>query len=454
MNRLETRSLTGLVALYASRMLGLFMVLPVLSLYGPDYSGATPFLIGLALGIYGLSQGLLQIPMGMLSDKVGRKAVIIGGMLLFLAGSVIAAGSDSIYGLIAGRTLQGCGAVASTIMALLSDLTLEENRTKAMAAVGGSIGLSFALAMVLGPVLASRGGLSLIFWITAAMAVVGILLVLFWIPTPVAVKRVSGSETLAMPSLFARTLANTELLRLDFGVFVLHMVQMASWVAVPFLLEDHFGLPVERHWLLYLTTMALGFFAMLPLIIVGERRHQLKPVFITAVVLLGVAEVMLFDAGNSFPLFAVALFLFFMAFNLLEATLPSLVSKAAPGGSRGTAMGFFSSSQFLGAFAGGVAGGYIAQHFGHAPVFLFSAVAVVVWAALALTMPAPRHWSSVIIDLSHYAAPVCGESLRERLPGIEEVTLIPDLQLMYLKVDKEHFDRRLLDEALGEPVVA
>src|SRR5690606_14292478 len=244
--------------------------------------------------------------------------VIIGGMLCFLAGSVVAATADSISGLIVGRTLQGMGAVASTIMALLSDLTTEENRTKAMAAVGGSIGLSFALAMVIGPVLAAAGGLGAIFWLTALLSVVGILLVIFWIPTPVAVSQVTASEALAMPSLLAVTLKDTQLLRLDIGVFVLHMAQMASWISVPYLLEHTFGLALAEHWWLYLLTMGLGFVAMLPLVIIGERKRKLKQVFVTGVLVLAVAELVLYASGSSFALFVLGMFAFFMAFNLLE----------------------------------------------------------------------------------------------------------------------------------------
>ncbi len=449
MTRLETRSLLGLIALYATRMLGLFMVLPVIALYAGDYSGSTTFLLGVALGAYGLTQGLLQIPLGMLSDKVGRKAVIIGGMLCFLAGSVVAATADSISGLIVGRTLQGMGAVASTIMALLSDLTTEENRTKAMAAVGGSIGLSFALAMVIGPVLAAAGGLGAIFWLTALLSVVGILLVIFWIPTPVAVSQVTASEALAMPSLLAVTLKDTQLLRLDIGVFVLHMAQMASWISVPYLLEHTFGLALAEHWWLYLLTMGLGFVAMLPLVIIGERKRKLKQVFVTGVLVLAVAELVLYASGSSFALFVLGMLAFFMAFNLLEATLPSLVSKITPSGSRGTAMGIYSSSQFLGAFAGGVCGGYIAQHFGHQGVFLFAGAMVLVWLGVALSMAQPRHWSTVVVDLTaHPGMPSDGPSLRELVAGIEELTLIPERRLMYLKVDRDIFPREQFDDLL------
>jgi MFS family permease len=451
MSNLEARSLFGLAALYSTRMLGLFMVLPVLSLYAADYSSSTTMLLGVALGVYGLTQGVMQIPLGMLSDKIGRKTIIVGGMVIFFIGSLLAATADSIYMLILGRALQGGGAVASAIMALLSDLTTEENRTKAMATVGGSIGISFALAMILGPILASWGGLSAIFWLTAVLALLGILLVCFYIPAPKQHSNIAANEALTMPSLFWDTLKNRELKRLDFGVFVLHMCQMASWVSVPFLLEHSLNYPLEKHWILYLLTMGFGFVAMVPLIIIGEKKRRLKQVFLIAIALLGIAELLLLTSSGHLTLFVLGLFVFFMAFNLLEASLPSLVSKIAPSGSRGTAMGIYSSSQFLGAFVGGVAGGFIAHHWGYEWVFAFCALVIVAWLLLASTMAQPRHWATKVIDLSlHPGIPGDGLAIRAVLEGVEEVTLIPDHRLMYLKVDRDKFDERKYEELLRE----
>jgi MFS family permease len=450
MNTQEVRGLTGLIMLYGTRMLGLFMVLPVITLYADHYTGSTPLLLGIAMGVYGLSQGLLQIPLGMLSDKVGRKAVILGGILMFLLGSVVAATAETITWLIIGRALQGAGAVASAIMALLSDLTTEQNRTKAMAAIGGSIGLSFALAMVLGPVLASIGGLSAIFWLTALLGVLGIPLLLFWIPSPVAINQISSAEALPAADMLRSTLANPELLRLNLGVFVLHMAQMASWISVPYLLKHHFQVALSSHWILYLSTMLLGFILMLPLIILGERRHKLKQVFLIGVLILAVAELILFLAADSFPVFAFGMLCFFTAFNLLEATLPSLVSKISPSGTRGTAMGVFSSSQFLGIFVGGSAGGYIAGQLGYEAVFVFAAAMALVWLAVAVSMAQPRHWSTVVINLVNYPAiAIDRQRLQQDCHGIEEVTLFPDRQLLYLKVDRQIFSQQALDQAMA-----
>lgn len=449
MNPLERKSLAGLATLYAFRMVGLFMLLPVLALYAGDYSGSSALLVGLALGVYGLTQGLFQIPLGFLSDRIGRKPVIVAGMLLFLVGSVIAALSDSMWGLIAGRAMQGAGAVASTIMALLSDLTTEQNRTKAMAVVGGSIGISFALSMVLGPVLANQWGLSGLFWLAAGMSVVGIGVLALVIPTPVTLRH--NAEAEAIPAMFGRLLKDVELLRLNLGIGTLHFAQMASWVAVPVILEQSLDLARGDHWMVYLGTMGLSFLCMLPFIIVAETRRKMKPVFIGAVVLLALAEIVL--AGNIDYRygFIAGLFLFFMAFNLLEASLPSLVSKLAPAGGRGTAMGIYSTSQFLGAFLGGVVGGYVAWRFGYAEVFWMVAVSILVWLVAAVTMKKPAHLKSLVVALLPGEV-IAAERFVGAVPGVQDVVIMPDHRLAYFKVDKDFFCQATMESALGRPL--
>lgn len=449
MNPLERKSLIGLASLYAFRMIGLFMLLPVLALYAGRYSGSSAFLVGLALGVYGLTQGVFQIPLGFLSDRVGRKPVIVGGMLMFLAGSLLAAMTDSMWGLIAGRAMQGAGAVASTIMALLSDLTTEQNRTKAMAAVGGSIGISFAISMILGPVLANQWGLSGLFWIAAALSVIGIAVLILFIPTPST--HVHNAEAEAVPNMFGQLLRDGELLRLNLGIGVLHFAQMASWVAVPVLLEQSLHFPRSDHWMIYLGAMGLSFLCMLPFIILAETRRKMKPVFIAAVLVLGIGELLLGSGITHRWVFIFGLFVFFMGFNLLEATLPSLVSKSAPAGGRGTAMGIYSTSQFLGAFLGGVTGGYIAHQYGYEQVFWLAAGLILLWLIVALTMKTPRHLKSLVVSLQPGEHIVASDFVG-KVPGVFDVVIIPEHRLAYFKIDRDLFSNEPMEAILGRPL--
>lgn len=358
----ERRSISALALLYCFRMLGLFMVLPLMALYVAELPGATPSLIGLAVGVYGLTQAILQVPLGWLSDQLGRKPIIISGLLMFALGSVIAAMADSVGGIILGRTLQGAGAIASTVMAMVADLTREEQRTKAMAVVGMSIGLSFTIALVLGPAVAALGGLAAVFWFTAVLAVAGIAIVIFLVPTP-PVLAPAPSEANARLELIWGSVTNLVLLRLNFGVFVLHFILTASFLVVPGLLEQTFAISRDQHWMVYLPVLLLSLVGMVPLMIMAERGGRLRQAFLLGIALVIAAVATLDFAPNSWVFYG-GLWLFFVGFNYLEATLPSLLSKSVSAGSKGTAMGVYSTCQFLGAFAGGAGGGWLLQSMG------------------------------------------------------------------------------------------
>lgn len=384
MTALERRAVASLALLYSFRMLGLFMVLPLLALYAADLPGASPSLIGLALGVYGLTQALLQIPFGWLSDRWGRKPVIIAGLILFALGSVVAGMADSAVGIVVGRALQGAGAIAGTVMALAADLTRDEQRTKAMAIIGVSIGMSFAVALVLGPVVAAQWGLSSVFFLTAGLAVAGIGIVRFVVPRPPPLALASSERSSTARSL-ARSFLTPALARLNFGIFVLHFVLMACFLIIPQLLESVAGVSREYHWQIYLPALVLSIVGMLPLMRTAERGGRPREMF-----LLGIGLVLLslsiLGFANSAAALYLGLWLFFVGFNYLEATLPSLVSKTVFANDKGSALGMYSTCQFLGAFAGGAGGGWVVQYGGVSAAFALSAALVVLWLLVATRM--------------------------------------------------------------------
>lgn len=386
----ERRSSGALALIFALRMLGLFLVLPVFMLEARKYPGGDdPAMIGLAMGLYGLTQAVFQLPIGLASDRIGRKRVIVAGLLVFAAGSLIAAMADSLTGLMVGRAIQGAGAVSAAVTALLADLTRDGVRTKAMAMVGGSIGLMFALALVLAPLLNAWIGLSGIFGLTCALALAGIAVVL-WVVPPEPKQHVNAPK-----GKFSDLLGQKDLLRLNFGVFILHTVQMSMWVAVPAMLVQA-GLIKEQHWHIYLPAVLLSFLAM-GMLFSMERKGKLRQALLGAIVLVLVVQIglgMLAASGTIPTIWCMALlmFLFFCGFNALEASQPSLVSRMAPAPLRGAALGAYNTLQSLGLFAGGAIGGAVAKFAGVPGLFIMTAVLTAVWLLVTWPLrPVGRH---------------------------------------------------------------
>ena len=446
MNSAERSSVFSIAGIYALRMLGLFLILPVFSLYAEGLEGVTPTLIGMALGAYGFTMAMLQIPFGWLSDRIGRKPVITAGLLIFALGSVVAALADSIWGVIIGRTMQGAGAIAAAMMALLADLTREEVRTKAMAVVGMTIGASFALALIIGPLLAAWVGVAGIFWLTALFALVGIAVLYLFVPEPAL--SIHHSDVEAEAGQFGRILGDAQLLRLDAGIMLLHAIMTALFVALPFVLRDSLGFPATQHPWVYLPILLAAVAFMVPLILMAEKRGKMKQVFLFAVGLIGMACLLLAIWHESLTSVVIGLLLFFIAYNALEAVLPSLISRMAPLDGKGTAMGVYSTSQFFGAFVGGVAGGWCYGLYGTEGIFYGAALVALVWLLVALGMRIPPVRATVVAQIG---AGVDSAELEEKLlamAGVVEARVDSEEGAVLLRVDKKLFDRQALDDLL------
>ena len=382
MTSAERRAGMSLAAIFALRMLGLFLILPVFAVYAEGIPGGDDLtLVGLAIGAYGLTQACLQIAYGAASDRFGRKPVIVFGLLLFIAGSVVAALATDIHTIIAGRVLQGAGAISAAVTALAADLTREQHRTKVMAMIGSSIGLVFALSMVAAPLLYAAIGMSGIFWLTAVLACAAIVVVLRVVPAAPPVPRANGGR-------FLDVLRDGQLMRLNFGVFTLHLIQTTMWVMVPAGLVAA-GLLVPEHWKVYLPAVLLSFVVMVPAVIIAERRNLMKPVFNAAICLLALVQFGLWLFGDGLLPLAVLLTMFFVAFNVLEATQPSWISRIAPAHSKGTALGVYNTLQSIGLFLGGLLGGWLGQRFGAGAVSLVCGALALLWLLLASSMTPP-----------------------------------------------------------------
>jgi MFS family permease len=382
MSRDEKRAGAALASIFALRMLGLFLILPVFAIHAQTIPGGNDLtLVGIALGAYGLTQAMFQIPFGMAADRYGRKRVIVSGLLLFAFGSAVAALAGDIWWTIFGRVLQGAGAISAAVTALAADLTRDQHRTKVMAMIGSSIGLVFALSLVAAPALYAAIGMNGIFWLTAILAIAAIGLVTHVVPP--APPLPPGPKP-----AFRDVLLDTRLLRLNFGIFTLHMVQMAMFVVVPGLLIRYGDLPLSAHWKVYLPAVLASFVLMVPAIILAEKRNKVQAVFVSAIALLLATLLVMWFGSTSFMVIAGGLLSFFVAFNILEAMLPSLISRIAPPLAKGAALGVYNTTQALGLFIGGALGGWLVKHFDAGAVFIGGAAIVALWLLAAATMPA------------------------------------------------------------------
>lgn len=444
LSKLEQKTAVSLALVFGLRMLGLFMIMPVFAIYGRDLIGYSPLWVGIVIGAYGLTQAMLQIPMGQLSDRIGRKPVIIAGLGLFCLGSIVAGMADSVYGVAFGRILQGTGAVASAILALAADITREQQRPKVMAVIGMCIGLSFAFSLVAGPVLAQWIGLKGIFFVTAALAIVGMLVVHYIVPN-VTTKAPAGDASTNKNKLRAM-LRDPQLLRLDVGIFLLHLTLTAVFVSLPFELEAA-GLVGEHHWWIYFPALLLSFVLMVPMLIIAAKKKMNKQFFLFAIALMGIALCVMGFANGNLWLFGLAVVLYFTAFNFLEASLPAMISMSAPAGAKGSAMGIYSTSQFAGAFCGGIIAGSLYSQLGSQGLFFIIAAVMIVWFIISLGLEnvgqVKAHTIAVTIS-NQREAELIAEKLIS-LSGINEAVVVLEEQVAYLKATKD-FE---IDQALN-----
>jgi MFS family permease len=445
MSPFEKRASLRLASIYGLRMLGMFLILPVFAIYAERLPGGQNHtLIGLALGGYGLSQALLQLPFGMASDRLGRKRVIYFGLALFALGSFVAAAAHTIVWIIVGRVIQGAGAINAAVTALVADLTREEHRTKAMAMIGGTIGMTFAASLVLGPALYHLISVPGIFALTGVLAIVAVAVMKFAVPNPKFSRFHSDAE--AMPAKLLGALRNRELLRLNFGIFALHSVLMAMFMVMPFALLKTSGLDANHHWEIYLPVLAISVVFMVPMIIYGEKKAKLKTVFVSCIALMLAAEIAFIPAINHFWGIVGAMILYFIAFNVLEASLPSIISKIAPTGSKGTAIGVYNTFQSFGVFAGPALGGYLSSRFGPTAVFEFGAVLIGIWLILAARMKpllAVKNLMFHVPDMSPDEARRLEQQIAA-VTGVTEAAVAREEGAAYVKVDSHRLDEPAL----------
>ncbi|WP_224746086.1 MFS transporter [Neiella litorisoli] len=441
----ERKAAMGLASVFATRMLGLFMIMPVFAIYGPELHGFTPFWMGLAIGIYGLTQACLQIPMGHLSDRIGRKPVIYAGLVVFAIGSVIAAVADHIVWVTIGRALQGAGAISSALLALAADLSSDEQRPKVMAVIGVFIGLSFTIALIVGPLVAGPFGLAGLFWLTAGLSLLSMFVIRFWVPDATSVA--PRGDTSARWPLMKKLVRDGQLWRFNSAVLVIHFCMTCLFTVLPGLLLPTSGDNGEI-WHSLLPVLLISFVLLIPMMKVFNARGQIKAGLICSALLMAAATG-LFAASPSYYALLLAAILFFAGFNYLEAGLPSMVSLFAPAGQKGSAMGVFTSCQFGGAFLGGLVAGSLLQWHGQTAVFIAMLIALLCWAVFALGLQQRHHLKSVNFAVTQSNGNWLDQLLEQ--PGVAEAVYVPEEQVVYLKVNKHEFDAQRVMALINAP---
>ncbi|MGP1957878.1 MAG: MFS transporter [Arsenophonus sp. ER-NS5-MAG3] len=439
----ELKAIFGLGMVFALRILGMFMILPILVTYGSLLKNANELLIGMAIGIYGVSQVIFQIPFGLMSDRFGRKQLIIIGLLISITGSLVAAITDSIFGIIIGRALQGAGAVSSTIMALLSDLTREQNRTKAMAFMGVSFGITFSISIIIGPVITHAIGLHGLFWGISLLTFCAVLIISFIVPD--SQYHIIDHETHFIKNSIQKIINNTQLIKINLSILFLHLLLISNFIALPLIIKNS-GLEVNQHWKIYLITLFISFIIVLPFVIYAEKNRRIKQILLLFIFILFISELIFCFSNQQFWLILIGLQLFFIAFNIMEVLLPSLVSKESPIRYKGTSMAIYSTSQFIGVALGGILGGLFLQLNGVFLIFMGGLILCACWFFIILKMYKPIYTNNIRLILPEQINDI--NILKIKLvnePGVYEVILDIKSLSAFIKIDKKIITQKQLE---------
>nr|BET44598.1 MAG: MFS transporter [Candidatus Aschnera chinzeii] len=431
----ELKITFGLGIVFTIRIFGIFMILPIITIYGKQLPDANNFLVGIAIGIYGITQVIFQIPYGLMSDKFNRKTIIIIGLIIYLLGSTIATVVHSIWGIIIGRALQGTSAISSTIMALLSDLTSEENMSKAVALIGISFGITFIIAIVAGPIIGNIVGLHGMYGIISITTLLGIIVAYITIPSHHTIS--VNYETNFVKQQIKKIINNYQLIKFNIGIFFLHTILMLNFIVIPFIMINA-NIAIYNHWKIYLITLLISFIIVMPIIIYTEKYKIIKKILLIFTGIIAISEIFLFFSNHRISLLCVGIQLFFIAFNVMEVLLPSLSARTAPLGCKGTAMSIYSISQFLGVSLGGGLGGICLDLYNNIELICFiSFLLSICWILINYTISPITYCNNIRISISHNTNDFLDlQKKLINLNGVKDVLLDRKNYYAYLKIDK------------------